>query len=720
MTQRLLNNNITKFIIGTICYLIIAYKTEIIAYEPFSWLLYGFMIISILKINLYDRRNFKTSLALSSIYSILLIVGKTVQDELFSTNRSIWKAIFTPNKLASLIFTFILVYVLLINILTFLDKHKMFEEKNSRNNKKWIFIGTFIIVLLSRIPFFLATYPGLLTPDSISEMKEIICTNCTLSNRHPLIHLLFMYIPYQIGINIFHDVNQAVALATFTQVVVTTLLISYIITYLYKNNVKKTYIVLSLLFYTFLPIHGYYSVTLWKDIMFSYLMVILIIITCELYKKYFSNKSFTKKDLIIFIILSLLVVLFRNNAIYAYVLFAMVLVIVFRKQAKKIIISTMVVIVTYYIILYPFFNFIGVKRSPSAEYIAIPLQQIGRMAYKDVKFTEKEKALISKVIDVNILKEDYYPANVDSIKFDKRYNSKYFDNHKSDYLKLWFSLVLKHPSVATEAYLTSTVGYWYPGIRIWNAGRGVEKNKYGIKEQPKGNKTINNIILSSDDKQKDIYLLNMFLAPAFGFWILLALLFASMKKQKEKLVIFAPLLGIWITMMIASPVYGEYRYVYSMLLAIPVLGIVPSMETKNPRRNGNLLNIHNKLFAQMFKFLIVGGLAFVIDYLVLIICKEVFGISVLLSAAIAFTISVIFNYLLSIKWVFEVDQSKSKKRNFILFIVLSIVGLIITEIIMEIGCNYLNIYYLIVKIFATAVVMVFNFITRKIFLEKNS
>ena len=101
----------------------------------------------------------------------------------------------------------------------------------------------------------------------------------------------------------------------------------------------------------------------------------------------------------------------------------------------------------------------------------------------------------------------------------------------------------------------------------------------------------------------------------------------------------------------------------------------------------------------------------------MIICKEVFHLNTLLSAAIAFTISVIYNYIASVKWVFDVNKEKNEKTNFIIFIVLSIVGLIITEIIMWLGSDVMGISYLIVKIVATAIVMVFNFITRKMFLE---
>ena len=128
----------------------------------------------------------------------------------------------------------------------------------------------------------------------------------------------------------------------------------------------------------------------------------------------------------------------------------------------------------------------------------------------------------------------------------------------------------------------------------------------------------------------------------------------------------------------------------------------------------------NELFNQIMKFGVVGGIAFIIDYICLIISKEIFGLSVLLSAAIAFIISVIFNYILSIKWVFNVNKEIDQKKNFIIFIVLSIIGLILTEIIMWFGTDIIKISYLIVKIFATAIVMIFNFITRKIFIEKKA
>lgn len=124
-----------------------------------------------------------------------------------------------------------------------------------------------------------------------------------------------------------------------------------------------------------------------------------------------------------------------------------------------------------------------------------------------------------------------------------------------------------------------------------------------------------------------------------------------------------------------------------------------------------------KLIKQLLKFGVVGGIAFLIDYSLLYILTEIVGIHYLISSLISFSVSVIFNYAASVMWVFDVNKEKSKVKNFILFIALSVVGLGINQLIMWGGVDKLHLHYMFVKLFATAVVMVFNFITRKIFLE---
>ena len=124
-----------------------------------------------------------------------------------------------------------------------------------------------------------------------------------------------------------------------------------------------------------------------------------------------------------------------------------------------------------------------------------------------------------------------------------------------------------------------------------------------------------------------------------------------------------------------------------------------------------------KLIGQILKFSVVGGSAFIIDYGILIIMTEVFRVDYLVSSGFSFTVSVVFNYIMSIKWVFNVEKTRNKKQEMLLFFLFSIIGLGINQIIMWIMVDKFGVFYMISKIGATIVVMIYNFITRKLFLE---
>ena len=89
-----------------------------------------------------------------------------------------------------------------------------------------------------------------------------------------------------------------------------------------------------------------------------------------------------------------------------------------------------------------------------------------------------------------------------------------------------------------------------------------------------------------------------------------------------------------------------------------------------------------KLIAQVLKFGVVGGTAFLIDYGIMIVLTEFCGINYLISSGISFVVSVIYNYILSVHWVFDVDKDGDKKKEFIVFILLSVIGLGLNQLLM--------------------------------------
>ena len=126
-----------------------------------------------------------------------------------------------------------------------------------------------------------------------------------------------------------------------------------------------------------------------------------------------------------------------------------------------------------------------------------------------------------------------------------------------------------------------------------------------------------------------------------------------------------------------------------------------------------------KLIIQLIKFGIVGVIATFVDLGVLLLLKEVMNVEVLLASALAFSVSVIANYILSMLFVFEGGEG-NKLKEFLVFVALSIGGLLINQFIMWIGTEIMTAYYIWVKFFALVFVPVYNFVTRKIFLEKKA
>lgn len=138
-----------------------------------------------------------------------------------------------------------------------------------------------------------------------------------------------------------------------------------------------------------------------------------------------------------------------------------------------------------------------------------------------------------------------------------------------------------------------------------------------------------------------------------------------------------------------------------------------------------------KLFEQIIKFGIVGGISFVVDFTIYTILANVIGTNILIAGFFGFTISVIVNYLLSMKFVFERRDDMSRTKEMVIFIGMSVIGLGINEVILYL-CkevlynNWTAIHGIVTekwanigaKIIATGVVMVYNFVSRKLVLEK--
>ena len=122
---------------------------------------------------------------------------------------------------------------------------------------------------------------------------------------------------------------------------------------------------------------------------------------------------------------------------------------------------------------------------------------------------------------------------------------------------------------------------------------------------------------------------------------------------------------------------------------------------------------------QLFRYLWVGGISFIIDYTSLFIFTEYLHINYLISAVIAFILGLTTNSQLSTIWVFNNSRLNNKLSEFTIFSIIGIIGLGLNEIIIYVCSEFLNLYYMISKLISTAVVFFWNFLGRKYILFTN-
>ena len=140
----------------------------------------------------------------------------------------------------------------------------------------------------------------------------------------------------------------------------------------------------------------------------------------------------------------------------------------------------------------------------------------------------------------------------------------------------------------------------------------------------------------------------------------------------------------------------------------------------------------NTRMKEIIKFAFTGGICFVIEYAALVLLKEWLKLPVVAATPIAFLISVIFNYLLCVKWVFDGAQEGSKKAQ-LGFLITSLMGLLLNWVIMWaltalFGEDVLLFalfgieikVYMLNKVIATGLVMVWNYFTKRYVLRKDS
>lgn len=121
---------------------------------------------------------------------------------------------------------------------------------------------------------------------------------------------------------------------------------------------------------------------------------------------------------------------------------------------------------------------------------------------------------------------------------------------------------------------------------------------------------------------------------------------------------------------------------------------------------------------QFAKFLVVGGLSFAVDYGLFLLLHRV-GVQYVVASTISFSVSLVLNYVLTLRYVFEARADRNAAKEFLLYLGLNAIALGLNQLILFASVDGLDLSPALGKIVATAVVLVYNFISRKLLIERS-
>lgn len=132
-----------------------------------------------------------------------------------------------------------------------------------------------------------------------------------------------------------------------------------------------------------------------------------------------------------------------------------------------------------------------------------------------------------------------------------------------------------------------------------------------------------------------------------------------------------------------------------------------------------LIESSNNTLLQLFRYTIVGGIAFLCDIGLLFVLTEYFHIHYIISASISFIIGLLVNYFLSKIWVFTNSNYNNKTIEFTLFAFIGLIGLILNNLFLWFFTDYFHIWYILSKVITTIITYLWNFFARKYLLFNN-
>lgn len=429
--------------------------------------------------------------------------------------------------------------------------------------RKWLLY--WLIMLACQIPFYLCFFPGSVISDSTHQILQAM--RHSYSNHHPVVQTWMIQGVLWIVSRFTDSLNALVATYVALQEICVTAIYTYIVYIMYRMKVKKSALIIAYVYFALMPFNVMMSDNMWKDTLFSAAFALLIAVLWK------ALKEDDLADALLIVLSGFAVCMFRNNGWYAYIASLPFLLVLFWKK-KRVVVSLVAVVAISVLFRGPIFKAFNVSSPTIAESLSIPLQQIGNVIVKGGELSPEERLMLEQAIEIDKVEDAYDPRCSDPMKdlLNAKESGRYVTDNKVGFLKLWMNLGIRYPGFYLEAFVNQTEGYYNPDIQRYQYTQGVWATQMPIQNTPLLPDSVCRAIkwYISDWAYK-LPALGMLKSIGFYVWIFFGLAgLCIFKRDYKKTIIFLPMALYWGTLIIATPVYAEFRYIYALFLCMPI------------------------------------------------------------------------------------------------------------------------------------------------------
>lgn len=467
-----------------------------------------------------------------------------------------------------------------------------FEIKNlkviqtvKRLDERKMLLVVWGIIFVSWLPAYLIVFPGILSYDIVDQTRYALGT--IEDNHHPVLHTWLIRVFMQFGERFFSSYEIGLGLLSLLQVLLVSYALSRLVTLLKKKNVPIVIVMLTALFSALWFMNACLSLTMIKDTLFAAFLVLFACHFTEIVmdvNRYLADR----KNLILLPVIGFLMCALRNNGLYIYVFcFAGLFILRIRqiKKAKKYLALMIVVLLPVFafkIYTGPVFDAWDIKPGQVREALSVPIQQLQRVAYHRAELlTEEQTELMDYYID-NLewmgpsSERVYVPFVADPAK--SCFRSEAYNDDPVAFWKFYFEIGIQFPKDYVVAFLSNTLGFWYPGYIEFSY---VEYENYPSDwfVVPLERKSIVDLqfldryyeTLCRSEVLRNTPIVRLLFLPGYAPWILLFAMILSWKEKENYIKVFPLFLPMiaQFGIMILSPI-ASFRYSWPFFLLLPI------------------------------------------------------------------------------------------------------------------------------------------------------